>query len=224
MVRAPPPVGRKEGSDVQARTQASLSQEERRQPRQAAQRLRKDPVLPTLRRRTPCPPPLASSRRDPAGGRTRTGPREKEPRIRSAGTGLSSWWRSVSGRVLALSGDALHADLGAVLLEADRGQLHLDPLAETGRRRVPTAATADERLELLLDAELAQARGAGLQGLGDPRTARVVGLVVEELEDVGQHVVARVDLDRLAGARSVVAHDWLASSPAPARTNPRSRA
>ena len=65
---------------------------------------------------------------------------------------------------------------------------------------------------------------AVLEVLGDDRAPGVVGLVVEELEDVREDVVAGVDLDRLAGARSVVAHDWLASSPAPARTKPRSRA
>src|SRR5687768_876386 len=39
-VSAGPPAPREEGSDVQAWTQAALPQEERRQPRQAAQRLR----------------------------------------------------------------------------------------------------------------------------------------------------------------------------------------
>ena len=52
----------------------------------------------------------------------------------------------------------------------------------------------------------------------------VTGLVVEELEDMGEDVVAGVDLDGLACATVVVGHDWLASSPAPARTKPRSRA
>ena len=91
----------------------------------------------------------------------------------------------------------------AVLLEGDAGQLDLDPLAEAGRRRIPAAATADQRLELLLDAELPQAGGAVLEVFGDQGAPLVTGLVVEELEDVGQHVVAGMDLDRLAGARSL---------------------
>src|SRR4051812_33900226 len=75
MVRAPPPVGREEGSDVQARTQASLSQEERRQPRQAAQRLTKGPVLPTLR----------TLRAEPGRG-----PKRERAPHRYGGTGLFS--------------------------------------------------------------------------------------------------------------------------------------
>jgi hypothetical protein len=61
--------------------------------------------------------------------------------------------------------------------------------------------------------------------LGDDRAAGVVGLPVEELEHVGEHVVARGDLDLVVvhAVLSVVAHDF-ASSAAPARTNPRSRA
>src|SRR3954463_5144470 len=145
MVRAPPPVGREEGSDVQARTQASLSQEERRQPRQAAQRL--------------------SHRREEPRSAERVGARLV----------------CASGRGLAFGGDPLDADLRAVLLEGDGGQLDLDPLAQRGRGYVAAAATADERLELLLDAELAQAGGAVLEVLGDDGSTRVVGLVVEEL-------------------------------------------
>src|SRR5829696_4716132 len=187
------PERREEGSDVQARTQASLSQEERRQPRQAAQRLNEAPE--------------------------REKPRSPLPRGRGfcmLGSGL--------GLLLALGAHALDADLRAVLLEGDGRQLHLDALPEARRGRVATAAPAHERLELLLDAELAQARRTVLEMLGDHRPTLVTGLVIQELEDVGQHVVAGVDLDRLAGTLSVVAHDWLASSPAPARTNPRSRA
>ena len=69
----------------------------------------------------------------------------------------------------------------------------------------------------------APALASALDGLG--RGARVgsgLGAIVGV--DVREDVVARVDLDRLAGPRSVVAHQWLASSPAPARTKPRSRA
>src|SRR5687767_3000830 len=124
----------------------------------------------------------------------------------------------------ALGGDSLDADLRAVVLEGDGGQLHLDALPQAGRRGVAPAAPADQGLELRLDAELPQARGAVLEVLGDERAALVPGLVVEELEDVRQDVVAGMDFDRLACAMDVVGHDWLASSPAPARTKPRSRA
>src|SRR3954447_3307945 len=123
-----------------------------------------------------------------------------------------------------LGGDPLHADLRAVLLEGDGRELQLDPLPQPGRGYVAAATPADQRLELLFDAELTQARGAVLEVLGDDRPPRVVGLVVEELEHVREDVVAGLDLDRLAGALSVVAHQRLASSPDPARTKPRSRA
>src|SRR3954464_3319131 len=83
--------------------------------------------------------------------------------------------------------DLLHAHLGAVLLEGYGRQLQLDPVLESGRRDVATAATTDQGLELLLDAELAQARGAVLEVLGDLRAAGVVGLVIEELEHVYEH-------------------------------------
>jgi hypothetical protein len=89
-------------------------------------------------------------------------------------------------RALALDADALDGDLGAVLLEGHRGQLHLDPLAQAGRRRVSPAAAADQRLELLLDPEFPQARRAVLEVLGDQRAALITGLVVEELEYVGE--------------------------------------
>src|SRR6476659_10349380 len=73
--------------------------------------------------------------------------------------------RTVPGRRLTASRDGalprrldpntFDADLRAVLLEGHRRQLQLDPVPQTGRRGIPTAAALDQRLELLLDAELA---------------------------------------------------------------------
>src|SRR5215212_6657846 len=65
----------------------------------------------------------------------------------------------------ALHGDPLDADLGAVLLEGDGAQLELDPFAQPRRGHVAAAPPTHQGLELLLDAELAQARGALLEVL-----------------------------------------------------------
>ena len=136
-VSAGPPAPREEGSDVQAWTQAALPQEERRQPRQAAQRLTCSAVT-------------------------------RAPRIRSGGGGALFCVGDQFGR------HPLHADLGAVLLEGDGGQLQLDALPQPRRRRVPAAPAADQRLELGLDPELPQARGAVLEVLGDDGAPGVV--------------------------------------------------
>src|SRR3954470_23344663 len=212
-----PPARGEEGSDVQAWTQAALPQGEQGQPRQAAERVTTAPG--------------ASQRpgaRSPAEGVPRS--RRVHPApvggFRSGGSGVlpRPLRRRVADHGRRLADHALDGDLCAVLLEGDGGQLQLDPLAQAGRRFVSPAAAADQRLELLLDAELPEAGGAVLEVLGDHRAPGIVGLVVEELEHVRQDVAAGVDLDGLAGLRSVAAHQWLASSPAPARTKPRSRA
>src|SRR5262249_23146412 len=93
-----------------------------------------------------------------------------------------------------------------------------DPVLQRVRGPVAAALAVHQFLHLVLDAELPQARVALVQVLLDPGPMLLVAFVVEELEDLGEDLVAR----RLV--RVPAAHDssWIPS--AAARTRPRSRA
>src|SRR4051812_8957840 len=80
--------------------------------------------------------------------------------------------------------DSGHLDHGLVVGDDDLREGGLEPLAQGVRRGLLTAAAGDERLDLLLDAELLQAGAALVQVLLDLRGADPVALLVEIDVDV----------------------------------------
>ena len=85
-------------------------------------------------------------------------------------------------------GPALHRRRRVV--DRHLGDPHADALVQALRRLIAAAAPGDEGPDVLLEAEMPQARRARVEMLTDAVAQRVVALVVEVEVDVAQDVVA----------------------------------